>query len=131
MLETKKELLPFQFGGSGTLKDKAPGVARMGISPGCARHLETLQALQAEKQYEIFLPSNPQTDYVASNSDGTITRIAATPSINGVQWPIPAEQTVKVPKSIYEQVKHAMYQPETLSSEQQRQILTGQCLYSR
>lgn len=64
--------------------------------------LKTLDSFKLEQWYEIFIPSNKETDMRVTLADGSITRVAACPSINGVQWIIPANTKVKVPKTIYE-----------------------------
>lgn len=97
------------------------GLGQMLVRPSTQRQQEVLDSLLAEAQWEIMLPANPDTDHVVANPDGSITRIAAIPTIDGVQWPIPAGQRVKVPKSIYKLVADSYLQPEMIESEQQRQ----------
>lgn len=67
-----------------------------------AQTMEALDVHQNEKMVEVFFPSDRNRDYVVTNHDGTITRVAYTVNINGVQWIIPADQKTKIPQGVYE-----------------------------
>lgn len=89
-----------------------------GTMPKTPKQHATVTSLMGEKFYNIYLPSNPDTDEIASLADGSLARVAMMPSINGVSWPILADQEVWVPKSVYELVLEAGYQPEQLAPNQ-------------
>ena len=116
--ERKAEMPTFQVTGTG----------RMRLAPSSPDEVMTYGTLANERMVTIILPSNPETDNVVVNNDGTITRIAATPSINGVQWPIPAQQKTTVPWSVYKLLEEAELQPQMLAPEQQGQSQTGRYL---
>lgn len=116
--EVKTELPSFQVTGTGNMR----------LVPQSPDEVSTFEALMSERQVKIILPSNPETDNVVVNNDGTITRVAATPSINGVQWPVPAQEATVVPWSIYTLLKEADLQPQMLAGEQQTQATTGRCI---
>lgn len=116
--EVKTELPSFQVTGTGSMR----------LVPQSPDEVSTYETLMNERQVEIILPSNPETDNVVANKDGTITRVAATPSINGVQWPVPAQERTVVPWSIYKLLEEADLQPQMLTSEQQTQAITGRCI---
>lgn len=86
--------------------------------PKTPKQHATVTSLMNEKFYNIYLPSNPDTDEIAALADGSLTRVAMMPSINGVSWPILADETTWVPKSVYELVLEAGYQPEQLAAKQ-------------
>lgn len=64
--------------------------------------IQTLADFEAEPQVDIYLDLNRETGYTVINSDGSTGWIAECVNINGVQFPIPANQRVKVPRSVYE-----------------------------
>ena len=118
LTERKAEMPTFQVTGTG----------RMSLAPSSPDEVMTYTALADERMVTIILPSDPEKDNVVVNNDGTITRIAATPSINGVQWPIPAQQKTTVPWSIYKLLEESELQPQMLSGKQQGQMQTGRWL---
>lgn len=61
-----------------------------------------LDAMMKEPQVEIELDLNPDTGYTIANPDGSISWIAECVTVNGIQFQIPANQRVKLPKSVYE-----------------------------
>jgi hypothetical protein len=62
---------------------------------------KTLEQFEREPKLEVYYEANDGRDYFVCNADGSITRIAVCANINGTQWLIPAQQKIKIPKSVY------------------------------
>lgn len=85
--------------------------------------METLQKMASEPMERVYLPSNPQTDYVYPLSDGSMARIAETVSVNGVRWQIPANTWFNVPLSVFKILKERDEQKERMPA-----IPNNQCI---
>lgn len=97
------------------------GAGSLSATPRSDCEKDTMSALAGEKMVPIYLESDPNTDRIVVLADGNVTRIAATPCLNGIKWPIPANQKTMVPVSIYELVKNSIYQDQMLDPSQQRE----------
>lgn len=68
---------------------------------------QTIDELSSQPEVEVYYEPNNERDFFVTNVDNSITRVAYSPTINGVRFIIPAGERVKVPKSIYEALIHS------------------------